>query len=90
MSGIQAFMQLIICYRMQHAIVYPTTVIAMDHFTHQPKIRFHSICHLTHRMHKSMIQYICRIQTDSINIKGIDPETDHIKKILHHLRISLI
>ena len=90
MSGIQAFMQLIICYRMQHAIVYPTTVIAMDYFTHQPKIRFHSICHLTHRMHKSMIQYICRIQTDSINIKLSHPKTDRVKNIVLHFRILLI
>ena len=45
---------------------------------------------MTHSLHEIKIKHICRIQTDSIDIKRIDPETNHIIKILHYRRITLI
>ena len=88
--GIKSLMKLIIGYTMKCLIVDPSAVISMDHLTHKPEILFHPGGLIAHPFHKIKIKYICCIQTDSINIKGIDPETDHIKKILHYLWISLI
>ena len=75
---------------MKRLVIDPSAVIAMDHFAHQPEILLHLSSLMTHSLHEIKIKHICRIQTDSIDIKRIDPETNHIIKILHYRRITLI
>ena len=86
-SGIQALVQLIIGHRMQGLIIGPSAVIPVDHFAHQPEILLETIGKLTHLFHELEIQYICCIQTDSINIKVVHPHGNAVKQILTHLRI---
>src|SRR5699024_5815086 len=64
-----------------------TAVIPMDHLAHKPEILFLLAGPPPHLLHKIKIQAVCAVQTDAVNIKSIDPEIDHIQKIIPYLRI---
>ena len=78
-TGIEAFVQLVIGHRMKHFIIDPSRVFSVNNFSHQPEIFFHGSSGCTHLLHKLEIHYIGAVQTDSVNIKGINPITNHIK-----------
>ena len=69
MSAVECFMQGIVCYTVERFSIYPSTVIAMDHFAHKPEIFLYFCCCTAQGTHEIKIKDICRIQTDSIYIK---------------------
>jgi hypothetical protein len=36
------------------------------------------------------IKYVCAVQTDAVNVKGVDPEPDHVKEIPADLGIGMV
>ena len=90
MTGIQSFVQMIVGNRVKSPFIDPAGIITMDHFAHQPEVRFHLICCVAQSLHKIKVQYIRRIQTNTVNIKFADPEANHIADIIFHFRITLI
>ena len=59
----------------------------MDDLSHQPEVFFHRTCLFAKFFHELKIKNIGTIQTNAINIKLINPETNHIKQIFFDLRI---
>ena len=51
----------------------------MDDLTHQPEILFFIPGHPAHFFHKIKIQAICAVQPNSVDIKFMNPEPDHVK-----------
>ena len=59
----------------------------MDDLAHQPEIFLHRGGLLAHLVHKLEVQDICTVEADAVDVKRVDPVTDHVKKILFDLRI---
>ena len=89
-SGIQPLMQFIVGYGIQHLRLHITAVIAVDHLAHQPEIFLFIIGKAPHILHKGELQTVRAVQADAVDIKLIDPETDHVKKIFPYLRLPQI
>ena len=91
-SGIQTFVKFIVCNAMKHAvtILNITAVVSVNHFTHKPEIFFLCLCTSAHFFHKSKIKAVCTVQTDSVNIKNIDPEINYFIEVIFHLGILQI
>ena len=89
-SGIQCLVQMIVGNGMKGSFVDPADVIAVDDLTHQPEFRFYFIGSLTQCLHKIKIQHIGSVQTDTVNIEFVYPETDHIADIVLNFRIALV
>ena len=81
-SRIQTLVKLIIRCGMKHFVIYPSRIIAVDHFTHQPEILFPLTGAVTHFFHKIKRQTVSTVQTDTVNVKLRDPEMNHIKQII--------
>ena len=81
-SRIQTLVKLIIRCGMKHFVIYPSRIIAVDHFTHQPEILFPLTGAVTHFFHKIKRQTVSTVQTDTVNIKLRDPKMNHIKQII--------
>ena len=88
MSGPKPLVQLIVRDRMKHLRIRPARIVAVDHLSHQPEIRFFLQDHAAHLPEKIKIKAVRTIQPDAVNIKRIDPETNRIEQIVLHLRIS--
>ena len=89
-SAVKSFMKGVVGYAVKGLSVYPAAVISVDDFTHQPEILFDFICCMTENTHKIKIQDISGVQTDSVNIKLGNPETDHITDIVLNFRVTLV
>ena len=89
-SGVNTLVKLIVGNRVQHTVIDPAAVIAVDHLAHKPEILFHSLCFPPHLLHKPKVKHIGTVQTDAVNIKFIHPETDYVKEILSHFRIGMV
>ena len=89
MSRIKSLVKFIVCNAVEHllAVLDITAVIPMDHLAHEPEIFFLLSCPPPHFFHKIKVQAVCAVQADAVNIKGIDPEINHIQKIVPYLRI---
>ena len=77
-AGIDAFVELVIGYRVEHFSVDPTSVVSMNHLPHKPKILLHGLGFAAQLFHKAEVQHIGAVQTDPVNIKFLDP-----KSVLH-------
>ena len=62
----------------------------MDDLAHQPELRFHLFRLPSEPPHIIKIQHIRTVQTDAINIKSADPETDYIHQRIHNRRVLQI
>ena len=89
-TTIECFVKCIVRYTVKCLSVYPAAVITMDNFTHKPEVFFYFCCCAAKCTHEIEIKHICRIQTDSVDIKFGYPETDYIADIILNFRISLI
>ena len=65
MSAIECFMQGIVCYTVERFSIYPSAVIAMDHFAHKPEIFLHGLCLAAHFLHEVEVQHIGAVQAYS-------------------------
>ena len=83
-------MQVVIRYRMQGAFIYPAGIIAVNDLAHQPEIRLDFICDMAQCFHIFKVQHVRGIQTDSIDIKFADPETDYVADVITDCRIVLV
>ena len=90
MAAVQSFMQGIIGNAVQGVFICPPGIIAVDHFAHQPEIRLKLVRLVPKHVHEFKVQHIRRIQTDTVDIKFFNPETDHIADVLLYGRISLV
>ena len=81
---------MIIGYRMKCTFIYPTIIIAMDYFSHEPEIWFYFVGNLAQTLHIVEIQDISCIKTDSIDIEFTYPETNNIADIILYCWIVLI
>ena len=90
MTAEKSLVQGIIRNTVKSAAIYPSAVIAMDYFTHQPEIRFHFFGGTAKLLHEIKVKNICCIKTNSIYIKFRNPETDHIADIVLYIRIALV
>ena len=90
MTGIQCFVKHIVCYGMKCFFIYPTRIIAMNYFSHEPELRLHFICHMTKSFHVVEIHNIRSIQTNSINVKLAYPKANHVTDIISDCRVVLI
>ena len=88
MSGPKSLVQLIVCDRMKHLRICPARIVTVDHLSHQPEIRFFLQDYAAHLPKEIKIKAVRTIQPDAVNIKRINPETNHIKQVVLHLRIS--
>ena len=86
-TGIQALVQLVIRHRVQHLRIHPARVIPVNHLAHQPEILLLIARHPAHFPHKVKIQAVRAVEPDAIDVELMDPETDHIKKIILHLAV---
>ena len=75
---------------MECAVVCPTGVVSVYDLTHKPEISFYLVCYLTQSFHIFKIHYVCGVETYSVNIKLLYPETDYIADVISDFRISLI
>ena len=91
-TGIQPLVQLIIRYTVEksRSILNISGVIAMNHLTHQPEILFPLSGTAAQFFHKSKIQTIRTVQTNTVNIKIPNPTVDTFQQILFHFRILKI
>ena len=76
--------------RVKSSLVDPAGIITMNHFTHQPEVRFYFIGGVTQSFHEIKIQDIGGVQTNAIDIKFADPEANDITDIIFHFWISLV
>ena len=88
MAGPESLVQLIVCDRMQHLRICPARIVAVDDLSHQPEIRLFLQNHMAHLPEEIKIKAVRAVQPDAVNIKRVDPETNHIKQVVLHLRIS--
>jgi hypothetical protein len=89
-TRVQRLVEMIIGDRMQCSLVDPAGIVAMDHLAHQPEIGFDFICHVAQCLHIFKVQHIGGVQTDSVDIKFADPETDHITDVIPDRGIVLV
>ena len=89
-SGVQSLVQIIISDGMQRPLIDPAGIIPVNDLAHKPELRFHLVRHMAQRSHIIEIQYICRVQTDTVDVELTDPEPHHIADVISHSRILLI
>ena len=87
MSTVKSFVQSIICHRVQGIVIYPATVISVNNLTHQPEIILQTISDASELTHESMLEHICSIKANAVDIKFRHPETHSVKMILSYLRV---
>ena len=83
-AGIETFVQFVIRHGMEHIIVCPAGIIAVNHFAHEPEILFFLRSSPAHLLHEIEGQAVRAVQADSVDVKLLDPEMDHIKEIIPH------
>ena len=77
-AGPKCLIQVIVGDRMQHLCIDPAVILSVNDFSHQPEVRFYFVGDMTHSLHEIKVQYIRSIQSDAINVKFRDPETNDI------------
>ena len=90
MSAEQSFVEMIIRDTVQHGRTDPPVIFSVYHFTHQPEFILDLICQQSQLMHEIKIKHLCHVQSESVDIKLIHPETDGIQMIIHDFRIPLV
>ena len=83
-------MQMIIGHRMQSLFIDPAGILPMNHFSHEPEIFLHFLGKTAQTAHKIKIQYVCRIQTQSVDPEFRHPETNRIHQVIPHFRIAQV
>ena len=89
-ARVQALVQFVVGYGVKHLRIDPTAVVAVDYLAHKPEIFLHPCGFLPHLFHEIKVQHIGAVQPDTVNIKFINPEPDHIKQIGPDRRIKKV
>ena len=89
-AGVNALVEFVVGYRVEHMVIDPAAIVSVDDFSHEPEILFHGFRFPAHFFHKMEIKYVCAVQTDAVNVKGVDPEPDHVKEIPADLGIGMV
>ena len=87
-SGIKALVQFIIGNTVEHTLSVPdiTAVISVNHLAHKPEIPFLCLRSSPHFFHKRELQTVCTVQTNTVNVKRIDPEINDSQQVFPHSR----
>ena len=89
-TGVESLVQIIIRNRVQRLTIHPTSVIAVNHLTHQPEPGLNLICQTTQCLHETEIQHVRCVQTETVNVKFRYPHADSIAQIVLHSAILLV
>ena len=90
MRRIQRFVQDKIGHRVEMFRIGPPDILSANDLSHQPEVRPDLVCLHSEFMHKAEIQYIRRVQPQSVDRKRIHPELHRLLVIANHLRIALV
>ena len=89
-AGIQSLIAFIVGAGMQHLIVHQRLIVAMQDLSHQEKVLLQPVAEAAEPAHKVMIQQIGNIQTQTVDIEVLHPETDAFQNVIHNLFIFQI
>ncbi len=87
MPRIQPLPELVIRDTVQMRLLDPASVLAVDHFTHQPEILFFLLRVRPELPHEIEIQNIGAVETDAVDVKRVDPEIHCVEQISDDLGI---
>ena len=62
----------------------------MDDFAHQPEFRLDFICQPAQFLHKFKGKIARAVEADTVDVKFLHPETDSVKQIVPHFRVSVV
>ena len=81
---------MVVCHCVKGIAIDPSAIFAVNYLTHQPKIFLHLVGDLAHPLHEIKIQHVSSVETDAVDIKFGNPETDDIVYKIFHFRIPLV
>ena len=90
MTGIERFVEMIVCHGMQCALVYPARIIAVNDFSHKPEIGLYFVSNAAQSFHKVEVKHVCRVKPNTVHVKFFYPKTNDIADIIFYGRVSLI
>ena len=74
-------MQLVVRHRVQGLRIDPACILTVDHLAHQPELRLHLVREVTKRMLEAHIEHVGTVETETIDVEGIDPVLHDIDQI---------
>ena len=80
-ATVDRLMQLVVRHRVQGLRIHPACILSVDHLAHQPELRLHLVREVAKRMLEAHIEHIGTVETETIDVKGIDPVLHDIDQI---------
>ncbi len=84
-AGEQTFIALIIGGGVQHLFIDHLVVIPVQHLAQQIEVRLKPVCETAQSPDKIMIQAVCYVQSESVNVKFFHPASDTVQYMIDHI-----
>ena len=80
-ATVDGLVQLVVRHRVQGLRIDPACILTVDHLTHQPELRLHLVREVAKRMLEAHIEHIGTVETEAIDVEGIDPILHDIDQV---------